>query len=84
MQFFLLQATAITFEDLIKWMWKRSRFQLPPLCTRLIGHTWVVFSLWLTLPFVGDVLVRMRTAEGQFLPYSLAAQWVYIIPPPPQ
>ena len=85
MQFFLLQAAVITFEDFFQWLERISgRYLRPGMARTYFGYAWVIFSFWYTLPLVGDVMVHMRSGEDQFLPYSLAANWVRLMPPPVQ
>lgn len=72
-QFFLLQAAAITAEDFVGWI---NRQFLPATFTshfgyRLLGYLWVVFWFGYSLPFFLDILLKMKTFESPMLPFSL-------------
>lgn len=72
-QFFLLQAAAITAEDFVGWIHRRL---LPATSTshlgyRLMGYVWVVCWFGYSLPFFLDILLKMKTFESPMLPFSL-------------
>lgn len=72
-QFFLLQAAAITAEDFCGWI---GRQILPGTFTsysryRVLGYLWVVCWFGYSLPFFLDILLKMKTFETPMLPFSL-------------
>ena len=85
--FFLFQAAAITFEDIIKWLWcqvvKRKGFKTSKRLTVIIGYSWTFFVIWKTLPLAGDVFLRMRIGQDPLFPISVAAPFVKMLPIPP-
>jgi hypothetical protein len=87
-QFFVWQAAAITFEDFAKWSWKRlvgmgdTHFHTRSAYT-IIGYMWVTASMYYSLPWLGDLMLRMRLGEQSFLPFSLTKQFVQQLPTPP-
>jgi hypothetical protein len=78
LQFFLWQAAAITFEDFVQWTlrgrWETSRRWR--LLRPWIGYVWVTCSMWYSLPFAGDVMLRIRLQEKSFLPFTLVGPWI--------
>lgn len=72
-RFFIWQAAAITFEDFVQWIWRKlgGRFDNPTLFRTTIGYIWVACSLWYSLPWVGDIVLRLRVHEETFLPYTV-------------
>ncbi|MCJ1401071.1 hypothetical protein MMC11_004283 [Xylographa trunciseda] len=85
LQFFFFQAAAITFEDGVQWTWRRLRGEMEgrSLLRTLVGYAWVTCWLWWSLPFVGDLMLRMRIGETNVLPFSLVASWMEYMPIPP-
>ena len=72
-KFFLFQAAVITLEDFVQWSsdnFLGNAFNLATFRT-LIGYTWVVCTLWYSLPMAGDVFVRMRLGEDPVLPFTM-------------
>jgi hypothetical protein len=72
-QFFLLQAAAITAEDFVGWIHRR---WLPATSTshlgyQLMGYIWVVCWFGYSLPFFLDILLKMKTFESPMMPFSL-------------
>lgn len=91
-QFFVWQAAAITMEDFVQWCWRRlvgeaeeksGRSTSSMLLRTAIGYAWVTVNIWYSLPWIGDVMLRMRLGEQPMLPFSLAEPFVQQLPIPP-
>lgn len=83
-QFFLSQAAVITFEDAIQWSWTRlwGKSSAGAAFRSAVGYAWVIGTLRYTLPWAGDVFVRMRLGEDPVLPFTVAGPWVKTLPVP--
>jgi hypothetical protein len=83
-QFFVLQAAAITFEDFVQWRWRQlgGKTTGPSVLRTLVGYVWVTCWIWYSLPLVGDLMLRMRVGEAAFLPFSVEESWMKYIPLP--
>lgn len=79
MYYFLWQAAAITFEDFVQWGWKRV-FRPPKGPVHLIGYIWVICSFWFSLPWAGDVMMRVKMGEVSPFPFAISAPLVSRIP----
>ncbi|POS75434.1 hypothetical protein DHEL01_v206176 [Diaporthe helianthi] len=82
--FFLWQAAAITIEDLFQWLYRRtySGF-LSQRAMNVIGYAWVIVSFWISLPWAGNVMMRLRLTEKSFLGFSLFENMMQRIAVPP-
>lgn len=49
---------------------------------RLVGYTWVVCTLWYSLPWAGDVYTRMRLGEQPALPFTIVGPLIKKLPIP--
>lgn len=72
-QFFLLQAAAITAEDFVGWIFHRF---MPVRVTTLFNYRWIRYAwvmCWFgySLPFFLDILLKMKTFESPMLPFSV-------------
>jgi len=78
LQFFLWQAAAITFEDFVQWALRGQYDQSKNsrTCRSCIGYLWVTCFMWYSLPFAGDVMLRIRLTEKSFLPFTLVGPWI--------
>jgi hypothetical protein len=83
--FFVWQAAAITIEDVAQWVWKRyGRVHKGSQVTMTIGYLWVVWSMWTSLPLVGDTFLKMGMGEESFLPFTIAGPFIErFVPIPP-
>lgn len=83
--FFLWQAVAITAEDFAIWLWRQvsGGREMSPKASRLIGYAWVTWSMWFSVPWAADVMMRIRITEESMLPLSLVRNVVQRIPLPP-
>lgn len=79
MYYFVWQAFAITIEDLVQWLWKQAFGTWRSKWFPIVGYFWVVFSFWFSLPWAGDVMMRVKMGEVSPLP-SLFASTVSKIP----
>ncbi|ETS77620.1 hypothetical protein PFICI_09682 [Pestalotiopsis fici W106-1] len=87
--FFMSQAIAITLEDFVIWLGCSSGLMpespRAKRCIKWLGRTWVfLFILW-TLPFVGDIILKVRVGTGSLLPFPLwrpvVEAWIPIASP---
>lgn len=73
--FFAWQAAAITVEDLVICV--RDRTAGKPSSPgveqlyRLLGYTWVFMSMWWSLHYVGDTVLKIRVGTESFAPFPL-------------
>ena len=76
--FFFMQAAAITLEDSVQWSLRRVglRFSGHSFTKTLLGYIWVTTFFWLSLPHVGDVLLRTRFGEQPLFTASPNEAWV--------
>lgn len=83
--FFLWQAVAITAEDFAMWLWRQASGgrKMNPAVSTLIGYAWVTGSMWYSLPWAADVMMRIRMTEKSMLPFSLVRDVVQKVPLPP-
>jgi len=78
MLFFLWQAAAVTTEDFVQYLWKticgspKRGSQWPT----VVGFCWVILSFWISLPWAGDVLMRVKMGETSPLPFTVAGPFV--------
>lgn len=79
MYYFLWQAAVITLEDFLQWAWKRA-FGEPKGPTHVLGYLWVICSFWISLPWAGDVMLRVKMGEVAPLPTAWTAGLVERIP----
>ncbi|KAF2179246.1 hypothetical protein K469DRAFT_754016 [Zopfia rhizophila CBS 207.26] len=86
MAFFMWQAAAITLEDFVQWVWCKSggSVEKSNWFKTVIGYSWVLGSFWISLPWVADVMMRIRLTEESFLGFSVVREWVQMIPLPPK
>ncbi|KAJ5190086.1 hypothetical protein N7491_007871 [Penicillium cf. griseofulvum] len=71
-QFFLLQAAAITAEDVVLWLYPR----IAPTSThrwrfQWVGYAWVICWFGYSLPFFLDIFLKMKNVEKPMLPFTL-------------
>lgn len=78
MWFFLLQAAAITVEDFVQWSLRHMglSFTNHSAIRTYFGYTWVVAFFWYSLPFAGDVCLRIRSGEQPMFKASPNAAWI--------
>ncbi|KAI1457506.1 toxin biosynthesis protein [Annulohypoxylon moriforme] len=73
--FFLWQAAAITLEDFVIYVRDRVAGKPSSPGTQqlytLLGYTWVFMSMWWSLPFVGNAVLRIRVGTESFAPFPL-------------
>jgi hypothetical protein len=83
-QFFLFQATIISFEDFIQWGWKKlgGKLEGPSVLRKLVGYCWVVGCFWYSMALAGDVMLRMRLGEESFLPFTILGPCMKYLPIP--
>lgn len=80
MHFFLWQALAITFEDFVMWLWKTSGKSDAPMAWKAgIGYLWVVISMFISLPWAANVMMRLRLTEESFLGFSVFGPWIHAL-----
>lgn len=76
--FFFMQAAAITVEDFLQWTLRglglESSGRSP--AKTLFGYVWVIAFFWLSLPHIGDVLLRIRFGEQPLFAASPNGAWV--------
>lgn len=71
--FSLFQAAAITFEDLVQWLWKQCGGDMvhPSVFRTTIGYLWVTWAFWYSTPLAADVMLRLRAMDDNPLPFSI-------------
>ncbi|KAF2446664.1 hypothetical protein P171DRAFT_430761 [Karstenula rhodostoma CBS 690.94] len=75
--FFLWQAFAITAEDFVIWLWKTSGLSINPApWNSVLGYVWVIFSMWISIPWAADVMMRLRLTEESFLGFTVFGRWI--------
>ena len=82
MYYFLWQAVAITLEDMVQWAW-RSVFGKVKANNRLAnitGYVWVICSFWFSLPWAGDVMMRIKMGETSPFPFAITGRLMKYIP----
>jgi len=82
MSYFMWQAIAITIEDLMQWWWKTT-FGSPKtnnIFINTLGYIWVVCSFWVSLPWAGDVMIKIRMGETSPFPFTFFKPLVNYIP----
>ncbi|KAI1912870.1 hypothetical protein LOZ53_003085 [Ophidiomyces ophidiicola] len=71
-QFFMLQATAITFEDFVQYIYKNLVSNLPQRpWQRWLGHLWVIFWFAFSLPYFLDIMLKLKSMEKPMLPFTI-------------
>jgi hypothetical protein len=76
--FFLWQALAITAEDFVLWVWKASGRGVEPAAWKsAVGYAWVIVSMWISLPWAADVMMRLRLTEESFLGFTVFGPWIH-------
>ncbi|KAG9230929.1 toxin biosynthesis protein [Amylocarpus encephaloides] len=74
--FFVWQTVAITLEDCVQWLYKKAGGKFEDVRGRTLrtaaGYCWVIGSMWLSIPLVGDTFLRMRMGVDSLLPFSIA------------
>ncbi|KAF2014406.1 hypothetical protein BU24DRAFT_423362 [Aaosphaeria arxii CBS 175.79] len=82
LKFFIWQACAITAEDFVQWLWRKTGWSTTSI--RNIGYLWVFTSLLLSLPLAGDCVLKLRIGTGSFANLPLIKLAVTsLIPIPP-
>lgn len=78
--FFVWQAVAITVEDFVQWVVRKSGWRV----SGKIGYIWVLISMWSSFWLVGDTVLRLRIGTGSFAPFNLTRRIVeaYVSIPP--
>jgi hypothetical protein len=85
-QFFIWQALAITLEDFAQYLWRQSGQKIERLgrLRYIMGYLWVVCSMWISLPWAADVMMRLKLTEESFLGFTVFGPWVNkMVPLPP-
>jgi hypothetical protein len=85
-QFFVWQALAITLEDFAQYLWRQSGQKIERLgrLRYIMGYLWVVCSMWISLPWAADVMMRLKLTEESFLGFTVFGPWVNkMVPLPP-
>lgn len=78
--FFLWQALAITLEDFALWLWKASGRSNASACWKTgLGYLWVVLSMWISLPWAANVMMRLRLTEESFLGFTVFGPWIHAL-----
>ncbi|KAI0471152.1 putative toxin biosynthesis protein [Xylaria cf. heliscus] len=82
--FFVLQATAITFEDFVKWIWCKGlgKGEGESKLRSAVGYAWVIGWLWYSIRFPALGLLRSRVGAESPLPFSVTEPWVKYVPIP--
>ncbi|KAF1998239.1 hypothetical protein P154DRAFT_604173 [Amniculicola lignicola CBS 123094] len=82
MYFFVWQALIITAEDIAQRIWIKSGRTIESLGAFrfVVGYTWVAWSLWVSLPWAADVMMRVRLTEESFLPFTIFGPWINVSP----
>ncbi|KAF2677290.1 putative toxin biosynthesis protein [Lentithecium fluviatile CBS 122367] len=87
--FFIWNVSAITLEDFLLWIVKKTfpkgQFTREGSWVRtVVGYLWVSLVIWQGLPLVGDMCLRMRVGAESPLPFSLSQGFVKeYVPIPP-
>jgi hypothetical protein len=83
--FFLWQAAAITIEDLVIYCWEKVSVRGSKIARvqTIVGFMWVISSMWYSLPFAGDVMMRLRLTEESFLPFTVVGNMIRLYVPIP-
>jgi hypothetical protein len=68
--FFFCQAVAITFEDIIITLAKKSGIPVSDTLARLVGYSWVVFWFNLSLPWQLRWAIEAGVGQSVILPFS--------------
>jgi hypothetical protein len=78
MVYFLLQAAAITLEDFVQWIMKSTglEFAASSHLRTTLGYAWVIGFFWVSLPQIGNVLLRTRFGEHPMFMNSPNRVWV--------
>jgi hypothetical protein len=78
MVYFLLQAAAITLEDFVQWIMKSMglEFAAGSRLKTMLGYAWVIGFFWVSLPQIGNVLLRTRFGEDPMFMSSPNRVWV--------
>ncbi|KAF3058427.1 toxin biosynthesis protein [Daldinia childiae] len=82
--FFVLQATAITFEDFVKWAWCKglgmgegeSRWR------KTVGYLWVTGWLVWSVKFPALAYLKTRVGTESPFPFTIVGPWTEIVPMP--
>ncbi|TFK65236.1 hypothetical protein BDN72DRAFT_824770 [Pluteus cervinus] len=66
--FFMSQAIAITFEDMVIRLVRRRSVKIPPTVAHFVGYIWVFVWLSVSMPWLLDWSIRAGCAQPQLLP----------------
>jgi hypothetical protein len=77
--FFFSQAVAITFEDAIVTLVKKSGIRFSDTLTRLVGYSWVFLWFNLSLPWVLRYAVDAGVVPSVTLPFSAVKTVIRIL-----
>ncbi|EAW11042.1 wax synthase family protein [Aspergillus clavatus NRRL 1] len=80
--FFPWQAAMITLEDFVIWLWKRRFGPENPTWAPLVGYLWVMLTFWISLPFPGNSMARLKMGEVPPLPFTVFGPMVRMLPLP--
>ncbi|PCH37581.1 hypothetical protein WOLCODRAFT_140944 [Wolfiporia cocos MD-104 SS10] len=69
--YFIAQAVAISVEDAIIDVAKRTRLRCPELLTRCLGYAWVFLWLGISTPWLFNWTIQAGVSDKQRLPFSL-------------
>lgn len=78
LQFFMLQAAAITAEDAVQYVYARAfgPGNHPRLWQRWLGYVWVVCWFGFSLPYFLDIMLQMKSLEKPMLPFTVVGSVV--------
>lgn len=77
LRFFLWRALAITGEDFVTWVCRRSFGGTGPRSFgTVLGWVWLLGTCRYSMAWAGDVMLRMQLGEEAFLPRTLVRLWV--------
>jgi hypothetical protein len=82
--FFVLQAAAITIEDMVQWIWckglgygdSKTKWR------QIVGYVWVVGWLLFSVKFPALAYLKTRVGLESPLPFTIAGRWVHLVPRP--
>ncbi|KAI0549799.1 putative toxin biosynthesis protein [Xylaria curta] len=82
--FFVLQATAITFEDFIKWVWCKGlgKGEGASKWRSALGYAWVIGWLWYSLRYPALGYLKSRVGVESPLPFTVVEPLMKYVPMP--
>jgi hypothetical protein len=78
MYFFIFQPMAIMIEDFMHWVWRGfgGKTKGANSLKSIVGYCWVICCIWISLPWIGNVMLRMRIGDKPLFPFDLTSQIV--------